>query len=374
MNIHPSVVKSILTPSTSDRRPREHGTCWIRFESCSKSSAKVFDSSGESVLMFRLNHADVIRGWEIAVLSMQVGEKAVFEIKPDCAFGASGDGNVGPNETIVSTIELMRCDNRVDVSPKLDRTILSSLPRQSSGAKLFDSVQFDMTIVGENTLDIRSNVLCRIGCCDVWKAVEICLQCAEIDVETQFDIRVNDLVGPLLKGDNVPSTEWVTIKITLLSVTPFKRGDCLEERVAAAEELKRRGNVLYRNAFFDDASKHYIHALTVLEECKIENTLATSLRLNQAACALQTKDWGDVKKMCTRVLSDEPSNTKAMFRLAKMHFLRDEWDDARTYLHRLLKISANDEAASMLSKIDVLERRHTRKVRKQFGGFLSSGR
>ena len=52
----------------------------------------------------------LIRGWDEALLTMSVGEKATVTIEPEWAYGAKGlkEGGIGPNETLIFEIELLK--------------------------------------------------------------------------------------------------------------------------------------------------------------------------------------------------------------------------------------------------------------------------
>lgn len=75
----------------------------------------VFDSNVDpkfghvEPFVFTLGASQVIKGWEIGVLGMQVGEKRMLEIAPDYAYGANGAGGViPPNATLNFEVELLQ--------------------------------------------------------------------------------------------------------------------------------------------------------------------------------------------------------------------------------------------------------------------------
>ena len=76
----------------------------------------VFDSSYErgSPIEFQIN--DVIKGWGEALKMMKPGAQWEIFVPPALAYGSKGAGEViGPNETLVFTIELIKVD---DQAPK----------------------------------------------------------------------------------------------------------------------------------------------------------------------------------------------------------------------------------------------------------------
>lgn len=69
-----------------------------------------FDSSVDSgqPFSFSLGAGAVIRGWDLGIEGMKVGEKRTLTIPPELGYGASGSGSViPPNATLIFTTELM---------------------------------------------------------------------------------------------------------------------------------------------------------------------------------------------------------------------------------------------------------------------------
>ncbi len=70
----------------------------------------VFDSSVSrgTPFSFILNGRQVIPGWDIAVASMKRGEKSLFFIPSELAYGSAGAGrNIPPNTDLYFEIELL---------------------------------------------------------------------------------------------------------------------------------------------------------------------------------------------------------------------------------------------------------------------------
>ncbi|KAK6502154.1 FK506-binding protein 1A [Arthrobotrys conoides] len=69
-----------------------------------------FDSSVDRGKPFEtaIGVGRVIKGWDEAVPTMKVGEKATLTITPDYGYGARGAGNVIPgNATLIFDVELL---------------------------------------------------------------------------------------------------------------------------------------------------------------------------------------------------------------------------------------------------------------------------
>ena len=59
------------------------------------TNGKLFDKS-DDVFEFVVGVGQVIKGWDVGVMSMKVGEKAKFWIRSDYAYGKRGAGGVSP--------------------------------------------------------------------------------------------------------------------------------------------------------------------------------------------------------------------------------------------------------------------------------------
>jgi peptidylprolyl isomerase len=68
-----------------------------------------FDASWDSgqPFPFVLGTGAVIQGWDQGVAGMKVGGRRLLTIPPDLAYGASGQGSIGPNATLVFAVDLL---------------------------------------------------------------------------------------------------------------------------------------------------------------------------------------------------------------------------------------------------------------------------
>jgi len=79
-----------------------HYTGWLE-------DGTVFDSSKErgQPFKFTLGSGQVIQGWDEGVVGMKVGGKRRLTIPPELGYGASGQGTIPPNATLIFEIEML---------------------------------------------------------------------------------------------------------------------------------------------------------------------------------------------------------------------------------------------------------------------------
>ena len=94
--------------SGSGKNPKVSDRVKVRYEG-RHVDGRVFDKSkGEDPQEFRVDRT--VSGWQEVLPLMREGDKWVVVIPSHLAYGAKGNpvGNIGPNETLAFTIELVR--------------------------------------------------------------------------------------------------------------------------------------------------------------------------------------------------------------------------------------------------------------------------
>ena len=81
----------------------------VHYVGVSWKNGKQFDASWDrgDTFKFGLGKGQVIPGWDQGVKGMKVGGRRVLTIPPDLAYGPSGSGPIGPNETLVFVVDLL---------------------------------------------------------------------------------------------------------------------------------------------------------------------------------------------------------------------------------------------------------------------------
>lgn len=92
-----------------------HTTLWLYDDSAAAGrGTEIWSSGGEQPFQFQLDAGQVIRGWDLGVACMLVGETRELKIAPDLGYGARGKPPVPPNATLLFEIELVKLTESLD--------------------------------------------------------------------------------------------------------------------------------------------------------------------------------------------------------------------------------------------------------------------
>jgi len=86
-----------------------HTTLWLFDEAAEGGrGTEIWSSGGTDPYQFQLDAGQVIRGWDLGVTCMLVGEKRELRIAPELGYGERGKPPVPPNATLLFEIELVQ--------------------------------------------------------------------------------------------------------------------------------------------------------------------------------------------------------------------------------------------------------------------------
>lgn len=86
-------------------------TATVQYEGIAWSDGQEFDASWNrpgQPFSFPLGQQKVIAGWDQGIPGMKVGGRRELVIPPDLAYGPGGSGPIGPNETLVFVVDLLK--------------------------------------------------------------------------------------------------------------------------------------------------------------------------------------------------------------------------------------------------------------------------
>lgn len=117
----PRIKKSILKPSSTDVKPQKGEKVKILYK-CRLNDYSIVDECEDRVkgFSFEVAKPGVIEGLNIGIMTMREGERCVFEIPPELAYGESGSGKIPGNETLYFEAELLEIEKNLTEEQKLE--------------------------------------------------------------------------------------------------------------------------------------------------------------------------------------------------------------------------------------------------------------
>jgi FK506-binding protein 1 len=106
------VVKETVQPGDGVTFPKVRDQLTMHYTGTLAASGKKFDSSHDrgTPLVFNIGIGKVIRGWDVGVMQMSLGERANLRVPAALAYGARGAGNgvIPPNSDLVFDVTLLK--------------------------------------------------------------------------------------------------------------------------------------------------------------------------------------------------------------------------------------------------------------------------
>ena len=85
-----------------------HTTLWLYDENAQGGrGTEIWASGGSQPFQFTIDSGQVIKGWDLGVTCMLVGETRELKIAPELGYGSRGKPPVPPNATLLFEIELV---------------------------------------------------------------------------------------------------------------------------------------------------------------------------------------------------------------------------------------------------------------------------
>ena len=86
-----------------------HTTLWLYDENAPGGrGTEIWTSGGERPFQFQIDAGQVIKGWDLGVACMLVGETRELKIAPELGYGVRGKPPVPPNAELLFEIELVK--------------------------------------------------------------------------------------------------------------------------------------------------------------------------------------------------------------------------------------------------------------------------
>ncbi|XP_059185299.1 peptidyl-prolyl cis-trans isomerase FKBP5 [Centropristis striata] len=325
-------------------------------------AGKKFDCSRDrkEPFSFNVGKGQVLKAWDIGVLSMQRGEVCTLLCKPEYAYGSAGNPDkVPPSSLVVFEMELLKFEGealtddsgvirRIKVkgdgytNPNDGSTVEVHLEGRCGG-RLFD--RRDVTfVVGE--AEDKGVPLGVDRAMDKMQKGECCVLYLKPKYGFGTQGKPEYKIGP---------DKDIIYEVTLKNFQRAKESweMDLPEKLDLAATVKHKGNQYFKAGWYHQAVIQYQRIVSWLEmECgtgveqqkRIQSFMLTS-HLNLALCFLRIKEFSQVVENCNKVIELDESNEKALYRRGEARLLRNEFSLAMEDFQHVLQVNPSNRAA-----------------------------
>jgi len=106
-------IEVLEKPKDCEEKSQNGQKLSVLYKGSFESTGKVFDyrTERDDPFMFTIGVRKVIKGWDLGMLDMCVGEKRRLTIPPSLAYGEKGrPGRIPPHSTLIFEVELLAID------------------------------------------------------------------------------------------------------------------------------------------------------------------------------------------------------------------------------------------------------------------------
>eukprot|EP01083_Nonionella_stella_P008095 23377_1 len=384
------VTKEVLVKGSGSETPSNGSEVVVHYVGTLLDGTK-FDSSRDRAdpFNFELGKGKVIKGWDLGVATMTLGEKAILTCAADYAYGEEGSGAKIPGgATLKFEVELLSWS-----LPKVtsDGLITKDVRVEGKGWESPNdfatvTVKYSGTIKGKDTFVSMEERTHIIGEDDsLPSGLNTCLKKMKKGERTVFHISPGE---HHFEADQLPNgvgaedtliydVEMVDFKMAkdIWKMTPV-------EKLEFAEKCKAHGNKLFKGKRFSGAEKKYEKVVSILEKFSSASgslsdtdsdleeagedassgsidpkspagpsdeqkaaarTLLVAAYNNMANCQMRDERCEMALANCTKALEIEPDNQKAMFRRSKANFEVQDYAQAREDIKRALELDPENK-------------------------------
>lgn len=325
-------------------------------------TGKKFDCSWErkEPFCFNVGKGQVLKAWDIGVMSMQKGEVCTLLCKPDYAYGPSGNPDkIPPNSSVMFEMELLNFEGEILTA---DSGIIRRIKVKGEGySNPNDGANVEVHLegrCGDRLFDCR-DVSFIVGqgedkgvplgvdrAMDKMQRGECCLLYLKPKYAFGNEGKPEYKIGP---------DKDIVYEVTLKNFKRAKESWEMElnEKLDLAVDVKNKGNQYFKAGRHHQAIIQYQRIISWLEfECgtgieqhkKINDFILTS-HLNLALCFLRLKEYSQAVESCNKVIEQDQGNEKALYRRGEARLLRNDYSLAMADFQKVLEVNPLNRAA-----------------------------
>jgi FK506-binding protein 4/5 len=332
-----------------------------------------FDSSRDRAehFTFNLGKGEVIKGWDLGVATMKIGELAEFTVKSEYGYGSAGSlPKIPGGATLVFEVELFDFQGE-DITPEKNKGVVKRIKNAGEG---FDTPNDGSTVEvnlkgstvdggagggGGQIFEERTALSFMLGEgleAGVPRGVELALEKMKKKESCQVTLQPSYGFGGGDAAKGVPAMATLRYEIELVSFERAKESWSLdgEQKLEQAKIFKEKGTKFFREEKYELAEKKYAKIVEFLEhEISLKDaaederkSLLEAGRMNLAMCHLKKLKFFEARDVCDKVIEINPDNAKAFFRRGEAYISLKDYEKAKEDYARCLALDRADNKAA----------------------------
>jgi len=383
------ITKTIVKPGTGEDNPPKGSKVYVHYVGRLENGEK-FDSSRDrgDVFEFKLGEGNVIKGWDVGVATMLLGETCELKIAAEYAYGEHGSPPKIPGgATLIFEIELLMWDDE-DVTG--DGGVRKRMIKEgvTGGGKPNFEGQVKLHIRGTHKGELFDErdveyLLGDGGDINIPEGVEKGVRTMKRYEKAKFFIKSKYF----FKGNGheefgvPPDADELVYEVVLFDFERVKEiyEMTYDEKVEKSKDLKERGLQCIKKGDHPRAIEYYERILKYVATTKDETDFHEGLpfriaaNLNAALCYLKIKDFTKAKVKAENATKLDPQNVKGHFRLGEAYIGLKYYENAVAAFNSALKVEPGNTAAQkQLGVAKGLLKKQTEKEKKLYSSIFAN--
>jgi len=393
-------LKKLILKSGDSDSPGEGEKVSCHYSGFLRTTGEMFDSSRErdDLFKFEIGKGAVIKGWDVGIATMQVGERAILRCRADFAYGEKGSApKIPANATLDFVVQLKDIQqyeplwDTDDAKDSISKKTITEVEGWETAKKLW---VVTVTYTGREN-DEKGRIWCSgkdekvkipfdlefeskgvISEYEQPRGFFVCLKNTKEGETNLFKLKSNDFYTFGSTGSkkfNIAPNTDLFYEMTITAMEKFNMSSWqleADEKIPKAKELKEIANDYFRRKKVAVAKEVWKDILSITTEIKDNddediNKISLACYSNTALVETQLNNLSEAAEQIEKGLAIDPKHEKLRYRKAQLHFKRGEYHLAGESLAELLKdFPENKGAKSLAAKNERARKAAEKKARK----------
>jgi len=400
-------LKKLVLKSGDSEPPAEGEKVSCHYSGFLRTTGEMFDSSRERDEMFKfeIGKGAVIKGWDVGIGTMQVGERAILRCMPDFAYGEKGSPpKIPENATLDFVVQLKEIQqyepiwDTEDAKESISKKTLKEVEGWETAKKLW---VVTVTYTGREN-DEKGRVWCSgkdekvkipfdlefeskgvIPEYEQPRGFFACLKNTKEGEVNYFKLKSNDFYTFGSTGSekfNIAPNTDLFYEMTITAMEKFNTSSWqleADEKLPKAKELKQIANDYFKRKKLAVAKEIWKDILGITTDMKDNddeqiNIISLACHSNTALVETQLNNFSEAAEQIEKGLAIDPKHEKLRYRRALLHFKRGDYSKAGEELSELSKeFPENKGVKALVAKNSrakkAAEKKKRKLARKMFG-------